>query len=450
LQQDNVIQGTGYHNQFQVYSANLLAKLGNVDLTVISGYGLTKHEDTFDYSNIFGALTESLLGVGGVPDASPIQTDKLTEEVRLTGSVGSRMDWLVGLFYTNENSHYDHTFNAIDPATGSSVGGVFYSTRDHSTYEEYAGFSDLTFHVTDQFDIQMGAREGQNRQTDQAVLGGRLASLFYGGDPVIDPEEHSKDDSFTYLVTPRFKFSTDLMAYARLASGYRAGGSNGGTGAVLGIPTDYKPDTTRNYEIGVKGDTFDRLLTFDASLYYIRWNDIQIALAQAGIGYTGNASRAKSQGAELSLEAKPLAGMIIGAWVAFNDAVLTEPFPATSTAIGNTGDRLPYSSRFSSNLSIDQNVTLTGELIGFVGATVSYVGSKEGDFATSGERQSFSPYAKTDFRLGARYATWTYNFYVNNVADKRGALSGGLGSVNPAAFYIIQPRTVGLSVAKAF
>jgi len=39
---------------------------------------------------------------------------------------------------------------------------------------------------------------------------------------------------------------------------------------------------------------------------------------------------------------------------------------------------------------------------------------------------------------------------VTNVGDKRGLIAGGLGAVPPFGFTYIQPRTVGLSLARAF
>jgi iron complex outermembrane recepter protein len=42
------------------------------------------------------------------------------------------------------------------------------------------------------------------------------------------------------------------------------------------------------------------------------------------------------------------------------------------------------------------------------------------------------------------------NAFVNNLADKRGVLTGGIGTTVPTAFYFIQPRTLGLSVSKSF
>jgi hypothetical protein len=42
------------------------------------------------------------------------------------------------------------------------------------------------------------------------------------------------------------------------------------------------------------------------------------------------------------------------------------------------------------------------------------------------------------------------SLFVNNVSDRRGALSGGLGTRNPVAFLYIQPRTAGVSLARVF
>jgi iron complex outermembrane recepter protein len=240
-----------------------------------------------------------------------------------------------------------------------------------------------------------------------------------------------------------------------LASGYRPGGPNS-EAMAYGLPLTFGSDKTQNYEIGTKGDFIDHTFSFDASLYYISWKDIQLSLTNPyGDEYIANGSEAKSQGAELSVESKPVTGLTIGAWVAWNDSELTKAFPPTSAAYGVPGNRLPYSSRFSGSVSLEQDFPLTSRLTGFVGGALSYVGDREGIFTSPPPaippRQVFPAYAKTDLRAGAKYESWTVNFFVNNVADKRAVLSGGIGNaINPAAFQYIQPRLVGLNVVKAF
>jgi len=60
------------------------------------------------------------------------------------------------------------------------------------------------------------------------------------------------------------------------------------------------------------------------------------------------------------------------------------------------------------------------------------------------------PLHKTDLRAGLTHETWTTSIYVNNVADSRGVISGGLGYYIPNAFFYIQPRTIGVTVSKQF
>ena len=198
----------------------------------------------------------------------------------------------------------------------------------------------------------------------------------------------------------------------------------------------------------------DHVLTYDVSLYRISWNNIQLhAVVPPGIGYLTNASEAKSQGLELSLEARPLTGMTAAAWATWNTAELTEPLPAGATAQGVSGDRLPYSSRFSGNLSLNQDVLLAHNLTGFVGASVSYIGNRLGAFAGAGSviapRVYLPAYARTDAHVGVRYDTWTINGYVNNAFDKRGILESG-ADLLPVATLYIQPRTFGVNITKIF
>jgi iron complex outermembrane recepter protein len=149
------------------------------------------------------------------------------------------------------------------------------------------------------------------------------------------------------------------------------------------------------------------------------------------------------------VNSKPWTGGTVATWIAWNDAELTSPFPL-SQSVGVSGDRLPYSSRFSANLSIDQDFPISGGLSGFAGGSASYAGNRAGVFTTTPRRQKLPAYARADVRAGMRYETWTGNIFVTNVTDRRGILTGGLGTTFPTEFTYIQPRTVGLNISWGF
>lgn len=453
LQRNDALPGLGgYDDDIQFYSATLKAKVGMFDLTSVSGYNIDKHSDSSD-------LTFSNGSLGFPPPANAssatdsFRTSKFTQEVRVSTPSGERVEWLGGLFYTHEANPDDVTYYNANIAPAGSLAGVALFGTFPTTYDEYAAFTDLTFHLTERFDIQFGGRESQNKQAFWSVTGGPLNGP---GPPVVTPKLDTKDHAFTYLVTPRLKISPDVMLYARLASGYRPGGPNSNPGAE--VPPSYRSDSTKDYELGAKADAFDHRLSFDASLYRIDWQHMQILLLDAlGTGYTSNAGSAKSQGVELSVQAIPVPDFTIKAWVALDDAKLTQPFPAAALAYGAAGDHLPNSSRFSGNLSLDEKFKIASSVSSTVGATLGYVGNRQGQFQSlltgvPQPRQEYPGYARLDLHGSGQYQSWTLNLFANNVLNKRGILVGGLDAtgfgVNP--FDYIPPRTVGLSVVKTF
>jgi hypothetical protein len=154
---------------------------------------------------------------------------------------------------------------------------------------------------------------------------------------------------------------------------------------------------------------------------------------------------------ELSVESRPRSGLSISAWVAWNDAELTEDFPGASQGVGRSGDRLPYSARVTGNLAIEQTFSLTSATTAFVGGSVSYVGDRQGAFGfATPVRQELPGYAQTDVRAGLKLDSWALNLVMSNVTDRRGVISGGLGSFPTYAFTYIQPRTLALMLAKNF
>lgn len=443
LEQNYNPQCCAYEKKLQAYSAIVNAKLGNVDLTSVSGYNVNTFSNAIDYGYGFGIPSVSL------PSG---RTRKFTQEMRASVSLGPMVEWLVGGFYTHEDIAYGVNVAAVDPTSGALAASLLAYPSIPNKYTEYAGFTDLTVHFTDRFDVQIGGRESHIEQVAEPFTATIFGSTF----------EYPKGDdtatAFTYLVTPQMKISPDLMAYVRIASGYRPGASNNYNFDPL-VPRAATPDKTRNYEIGIKGDVLDHVLTFDASLYYIDWQNIQIVLSDTNEGpnkgavYTTNGSAAKSEGVELSVEIRPLIGMTMAGWVAYDNAVLTKDMPPDSTVSASSGSRLPYGSRLSGNLSLDQTFPLVRGVTGSAGAQMSYIGERLGTFIPfdpTTPRASYPAYVKVDLRASAMFGSWSTNLYVNNVGDRRGLLGGGAGAAPPYAYYQIQPRTVGLSLVKTF
>jgi len=448
LQQVAAPGSGGFRKELQVYTAHVSLELGPLDLTSITAYSINEADYSFDTSSVHRAITQANFGESGGKAVSEGTTKRFTQEIRFTMPLGERVEWLFGGFYVDEDNPRINRYLALDFDTGEAVGEYGY-LEFPSTFKEKAAFTDFTFHFTDRFDVQVGGRLAYNDQTLPAALS---SGPLFGGSRIA-PAAESEDHSFTYLLTPRFRISPNLMVYARLASGYRPGGPNLNTAADPAIPLTFDPDETQNFEIGAKGTAFDRMLSFDASVYYIRWEKVQLTslISPRSLNYKDNGNNAKSQGVDLAVELRPIQGMTISAAGAWNVAELTEDFPANSSIRGLEGDRLPFSSRFSGSVSIDQEFPIGSAMRGFVGVSESYVGNRKGPFVgATATRADLPEYYITDVRAGVRSGPWEANLFVNNAFDERGLLMGGAGSFLPNIFSYTRPRTMGLSVSIEF
>jgi iron complex outermembrane receptor protein len=448
-QQQSYIRNTGgYQRRLHAYSAKVEYTFGPVTLTSISGYAVNTSDGSFDTSNlpVTIALSTAFFGVPYTAWVEHNETRKFSQEIRLTGSIATRADWLLGGFYTDETTDLNGGQYAFQGLSGMRL-GHWDTSSGPVTYREPAVFANVTYHFTDRFDIQGGARYSEDRQ------GFQQTSSFGLSEPSASPELSSKEHSTTYLISPSLHLTPDILVYGRIATGFRPGGINTALLADSVHPRTFSPDKTRNFEIGLKGDFFDRALTLDASIYSIDWKDIQITVSDTTTteSYATNLGQARSRGVEMSLEGKPATGLTIRGWAAFSDATLTQAFPS-GAAIGVAGDRLPYSSRYSGNLEAQQEFPLFAQATGFAKVSATYVGNREGEFSAGfgAGRQVYPSYTTLDLLAGAREGSWSAKIYLDNVTDKRGVLAGGIGTLNAYAFTYIRPRTAGLSLAKEF
>lgn len=76
-----------------------------------------------------------------------------------------------------------------------------------------------------------------------------------------------------------YRVSDDLMVYAKVSTGYRAGGFNGRGSPDEGVaPFVYDPEELIEYEVGFKGDFFDSRLRWNTAIYTNETKDKQFTV----------------------------------------------------------------------------------------------------------------------------------------------------------------------------
>lgn len=464
--------------KYRLYNGTVGYDFGFASLTSSTSFNTSDQTFTLDLVPQYGTFVNLAygplhpgfsLGLPGM-QASPLtnsvispyqnqQTDlnKFTQEVRLASPSDDKFEWMVGLYYTHEEGKIDQLISSQDAITGQPFTNPTLATlgtaRLDSKYKELAGFTNVTWHATDRFDITAGARLAKNDQSAHQVTSGPLAG-------VSDDVTKSDESVFTYSVSPRFEINDTTAVYARIAKGYRPGGPNVlPPTAPATVPRQFDSDTLTSYEMGLKADLGHRS-SLDIAVYHLNWKDIQLFSLVDNYGVNVNGGKAVSNGIEGSLTLRPVTGLTVGLNGAWTDAHLTEDTPPV--AGGLDGDKLPYIPNFSLSLNTDYDWHLSDTTSAFVGATFAYTGKQRDNFNFFGDppQAHVSDYAMIDFRGGIEFDRFTLEAYVKNVANTRGVtalntVSDAVTGANMVPFggiyaALTRPRTFGLSLSAGF
>jgi iron complex outermembrane receptor protein len=406
----------------------------NWDIDFATITSSTSYTDLHDYT--FADDT----GVLGLNVQGFLHQGKFIQELRVASDPGATgpLDWLVGFYYTNEHDglHQDVVAAFKEPPS-------FESLNLQSTYVETTGFANATYHVLSNFEIGAGLRYATDSQNSVEALTIPPIGPVAGG--------VSQHNILTWSADARYHLDERTMLYARVATGWRAGGPNDlPPGAPPNVPTQYKPDSLINYEVGVKSTLSDYNLSFDADVFDIEWRDIQLLELVNNFNINGNGGRANSKGFEGNVTWQPIDRLTLNLNGSYIDAALSSPAPGVG---GFTGNPLPNSPRWSGSLNGDYEFLPLDEFTPFVGASLHYIGIRGGGFG-SGNEISLPGYATFDVHVGVGWDRWSVELYGKNLNDAKGIEAFGPGgsaasivppSATPAdTASIIQPRIFGI------
>jgi iron complex outermembrane recepter protein len=428
---------------YRIYNTTFDYDFGPVALVSSTSYGTLDQHQIEDASAIYGALLSGAFHtpLGAGVDQGMTQR-RFTQEVRLASTTNNVFQWTVGGFYTHEKNRLSQDLFGANGLTGAPVpsldGLVIVSLP--SKYTEYAGFANATWHIVPKFDLTAGGRWSHNKQSDVQNTSGLLA----GG--VNSFSGKSSDSVFTYSVAPTFKPNANTRVYARIAKGYRPGGPNAVSPlAPAGVPRQFGPDTTTNYELGLKTQSSNHVASLELTAFLIDWNKIQLLAQVQGFGVNANGGKARSKGIELTAGLNPTPDLSFYANGSYVDSELTSDTPAVVG--GMSGDPLPYNPKWQTTIGAEYEHPLNARLTGRAGLSWHYTGVRYSDFAPTGQRR-LRPFSQVDAHAGVDFGRWRLDAFAHNITDARGIVNlGFFGSVNgDTAAAVIQPRSIGLSL----
>lgn len=432
--------------------------------------------------------TDGTASNGASLNASSSSFNQYSNELRIALPAESRLSGQVGLYVYHSllkeagqlagNNYFPAfllpTFPFCVGATAvpgafppqCSVSNNYFLGFDRSvrqTNDSIAAFGQLTYKVTDAFQLIGGARVTrdtvsinlvQNQQKYFVPLG-----LVENG-----RSERIANTNFSYKVGAQYNLTRDLMGYATYGRGYKGPGFNNNE-VSKALSLAIKPETNENIEVGVKTSWFKRRLVVNVSAFQSKFSNYQIQsfdLTTASF-VTQNAATVKTKGAELAVTARPLRGLTINANATVLDSKFgnfpgAQCYPGQGCVTFNAaGLNTPLAPKFTGTLDVNYEFNLDGKVRPFVGANL---------YHRSSMTYTTQPYAGTIYgqsniwgaTLGVKGDNWHASVFCKNCGDLRapGALGLDAGDANAGIATVTQRfginsfRTIGAQLGFNF
>jgi outer membrane receptor protein involved in Fe transport len=491
-----------YERTNDLFSLELKVDLGDAELVSSTSITHTDGEGNRDQTDLLIRLS---YGYEEFPSFAAYtqeesSRDTFTQETRLVSTSEGPLNWIMGGYYNRSSGdsssiEYAPGFDEFAIDVWGAGGELrpdsieYYSQSNDETIEK-AIFGEVGYEISDKWDVTFGLRKYWYEVSAASAVDLPLYyTVFTGRDP--DSLEfdfdsvYAKDNGNLFKFNTSYQFTDDVLGYFTISEGFRIGGANDIaacpdnieeilTQIICAEPNEqyYEPDTTTNYEIGLKTTWFKNKFYLNAAIFNVDWDDAQVngATVNGSVGYTANAEGANSKGIELSTRATFSDSFSAYATYAYAKAELTADAPSLFGAPGDfysgaDGDRLPGSPESSFSLGLVYNGELMGKAL-----DLTYGLTAQSDVYTKvglkDDGEVLPGYALSNITAKLSDDDWSVTFYVNNLFNKyaytstRGDLSEiGLSQAsNQNRFdltrgyghYINTPRTVGLKFKYMF
>lgn len=315
--------------------------------------------------------------------------EQFSQEFEFAGDT-DRFDWVLGAFYFEErggevnpqNSGFvlDTNTALLNPLAAAAFGGAANAAalaaanparyrlvvtnsvlRYDITAESLAFYGQGTWYV-DGRDGDLSLTAGiRHTHDDKGIV-----RYQTGATPLAVPDRGDASfDRTTWSLMGRYEFSDDVNVYARIATGYRAGGFNAPDTAQAGNMVPFDPETLTSYELGFKSELFDRRLRLNAAVFHSNYQDfaVNVPVVTASPGIFGsrivNAGEVTYTGAEIEGQAILSEVFSIDASIGYVDGETQELLIPTSGAVGApivdiaSINNVGYTSEWTGNIALN-------------------------------------------------------------------------------------------------
>ena len=247
--------------------------------------------------------------------------------------LGQTVNPMTGRTYSQDINSWVPRFTAAgqQPANATDYANMM----NDNVNKDYSVFANATWHITPKLDLQGGIRGAWNSGVNRVVVptgayrtyltpmqcscnGYGPGEKFGGSTVALSTNPYPGGVTATPMVTASYRWTDDIMTFARYAAGYTTGSTSFNTTLNQNITLD--PEIVKDYEAGIRTEWFDKRLRFNLTGYYMMWLGKQISqsltVGNTFAVVTTSGGKSRAQGFEAELDVVPFRGLELQASMA--------------------------------------------------------------------------------------------------------------------------------------
>lgn len=340
-------------------SAQLDWNLGDYTLTSITawrGWNNTQWQDGDRLANVSAAFP-------GTEDKGDLDFNQYSQELRLASPKGQFLEYVGGLYYMHGKDDETYRRTLITP-TATNTGVADYST----TSDSYAVFGESTLNFTPAFRGIAGLRWTHDDLEYDHRRVSTSATTVSGIQPGTSSSGSVDEDGWSGRLGVQYDLSDSVMAYLTYSRGYKGPAYNvffnmqpRDTGAL-------KPETSNNWELGIKATTWNHRLTTNVAVFHSEYSNYQANFFDSVAGQVVtrliNAGSVSTEGVEADYALQATRNLKFSGAIAYTQARIDQfscPTGAAASCDVN-GKTLPYAPDWKSYVRADYTIPLDNGL----------------------------------------------------------------------------------------
>lgn len=462
LQNTNNFALEPQHDKALIVSVRADYELGYGTVSSITGYWDRQRED-------LGLEPNLSLGLGFPATKNFAMNDEgVSEELRFVGAPVGKADYtVVGYYKSSRQEFRGQEFSAVPGLPGIAL----------DEFEKYSGThfavsGEVRYAWTDRLKTTLGVRYFQEEVDADQVW--TEPEVLFNGVPSAAFQTELSISKVLPKVLLEYRPADNALLYATAARGARNGNLNITSTVVLSsavgtpLPRSANADSAWSYEVGAKTSWLDRRLTANIAAYYIKWKDLQaeagsppipIGAAFSSLPYNANVGTARSLGAEIALLWQPNKNVGAELSAGYTDAKLENSFLLNSINGSTVPEdaKIPFTPEYKvatglfGKLWLNESTVLTGR------ADYQYTGSQITGLVSEPVNVAIIPvvdvasYGLLNLRTGLEFPRWSVTAFVDNATSRNvGVATSGSSAATGINYFVIRPRTAGLTVNVSF